>query len=201
MPIEVDTTERLTQLAEATLRVVEREGIGAITIRAVAAELGGSTAVVTNYLATRSDLLLNVIRHAQRGWRDDMTRAVEGLRGADLVRGLATWSCTTVGHDHAVRQLWLDMAAKAENGGAAHAALQEDAREHCEWLREAFEEAGAPDPDVAANLLYLTLRGFYFAGVEDPERWSPEHVKELVTRLCDLLLAGAPAPRGEQRSG
>jgi len=194
MPIEVDTTERLSQLAEATLRVIERKGIGAITIRAVAAELGGSTAVVTNYLATRSDLLLNVISHAQRGWRADMTRAVEGLTGAELVRALASWSCTTVDHDHAVRQLWLDMAAQAETGSAAHVALQEDAKQHYEFLHAAFADAAVPDPAAAADLLYLTLRGFYFAGVEDPARWCPERVRELVGNLCDLLLA-APGPR------
>ncbi|WP_433215089.1 TetR/AcrR family transcriptional regulator [Microtetraspora malaysiensis] len=190
MPIEIDITERLEQIAEATLRVAEREGPAAITIRAVAAELGGSTAVVTNYLATRSDLLVNAIRHAQRGWREDLDSHVNSHEGAQHLRAYMEWSSGTVGHDRAVRQIWLDVAAKAESRGAAFELLRQDAVEHHRMLRAAVAEAGVSDADFAADVLYLMLRGFYFASTEDPELWTDERVGAAISRLTDVFIAG-----------
>lgn len=195
MPIEIDITERLGQIAEATLRVAEREGPGAITIRAVAAELGGSTAVVTNYLATRSDLLVNAIRHAQRGWREDLDRHVDPHDGAaERLRAYMAWSSGTVGHDRAVRQIWLDVAAKADPGSAAFELLRQDAVEHHRMLRAAVSEAGVSDAGFAADVLYLMLRGFYFASAEDPELWTDERVGTAISRLTDLFVAGLGSP-------
>ncbi|MEU6998763.1 hypothetical protein [Nonomuraea sp. NPDC046570] len=190
MPIEIDITERLERIAEATLRVAERDGPAAVTIRAVAAELGGSTAVVTNYLATRSDLLVNAIRYAQRGWREDLDNHVNPYGGAQYLRAYMAWSSGTVGPDRAVRQIWLDVAAKAESRSAAFEVLRQDAVEHHRMLRAAVAEAGVSDTDFAADVLYLLLRGFYFAGTEDPELWTDERVGMAISRLTDLFIGG-----------
>ncbi|GLW96767.1 hypothetical protein [Microtetraspora sp. NBRC 16547] len=195
MPIEIDITERLEQIAEATLRVAEREGPAAITIRAVAAELGGSTAVVTNYLKTRSDLLVNAIRYAQRGWLADLDDHVNPHEGAQHLRAYMAWSSGTVGHDRAVRQIWLDVAAKAESRSAAFELLRQDATEHHQLLRAAAAKAGVSDADFAADVLYLLLRGFYFASTEDPELWTDERVGAAISQLTDLFIAGlGPSP-------
>ncbi|HJG47134.1 TetR family transcriptional regulator, partial [Corynebacterium variabile] len=63
MPREVDTSARLQRIADATLAVAREQGTRAVTLRAVAKELGGSTTLVTNYLKTRADLILNALDH------------------------------------------------------------------------------------------------------------------------------------------
>lgn len=188
MPVEVDGAKRLDDIAEATLRVAERDGPGAITIRAVAAELGGSTAVVTYYVASRAELLRNVIRYAQRQWREDMLRATDGLKGRELLEALALWSVSTVGHDRAVRHLWLDMAARAPADSAAFRDLRNDTAEHRGTIRDAL--AGAVDPrdvEVGADVLYLMLRGFYFLSVEDPEHWTDDRIARAIRHVVDRL--------------
>ena len=194
MPIEIDVAERLEQIAEATLRLADREGPAAITIRAVAAELGGSTAMVTNYLATRSDLLVNAIRHAQRVWREEVDAHVHPYQGAERLRAYMAWSAGTIGHDRAVRQLWLDIAAKADPHNTAFEILRQDAVEHHRTLSTAATEAGVPDADFAADVLYLVLRGFYFASSEDPQLWTDARVAAATSRLTDLFIAGMGSP-------
>ena len=196
MPIDVDVAARLDEIAEATLRVVRREGPRGITIRNVAAELGGSTTVVTNYVPSRSALLLNVVTRAQRRWGDKVEELGAGLHGAELFRTIADWSATTERDDQEVRQLWLGLAAHMESDSATHTALREDARAHHATLRAALAESEAPDPDGGSDLMYLLLRGFYFAGVEDPELWNEDRVRRAVEKLSDLLL---PASEGEER--
>ena len=57
MPREVDVAERGRAVRDATLEVIREHGVTGVTIRRVASYVGGSTAVVTHYVATRDDLL------------------------------------------------------------------------------------------------------------------------------------------------
>lgn len=188
MPIEVDSAARLAQIAEATIKVTAQNGPSATMIRRVAAEIGGSHSMVTNYAATRSELLVNAIRHAQEGWRRDMEAHLEGLEGADRLRGPALWSCTTRGHDLAVRKLWLALASLSEDSDALEV-LRTDAITHREMLVTALRDAGVETAEESADTIYFALRGFYFLSVEDPHRWTDERVAETVNRLVDQVLA------------
>jgi len=210
MPIEVDADERLRQIAEATLRVAERDGSAAITIRSVAAELGGSTAVVTNYAATRADLVLNVILHVQRQWDGDMRRTIAGLAGVELLRALVLWSVTTDPQDPTMRRLWVDLLAKSGSESDAVKALADIALRHRALIRdalvaaEAAGPAGAPpaDPETEADVLYLMIRGFYFLSVEDPQAWTEERVTRALAYALDRLVGdggGAGSGSGRRR--
>lgn len=194
MPIEVDSAERLAQIAEATIRVAALEGPSATTIRRVAAELGGSHSMVTNYAATRSELLVNAIRHAQEGWRRDMEAHLAGREGADRLRALALWSCTTVDHDRAVRQLWLALAGLSEDSDALEV-LRTDAVAHRAMLAAALRDAEVEFAENGADILYFALRGFYFLSVEDPDRWTDERAAETIGRLTEQLLGGSRRAR------
>jgi AcrR family transcriptional regulator len=191
MPIEVDATERLEQIAKATLRVAERDGTRAITIRSVAAELGGSTAVVTNYVGTRAELLLNVVLHAQQRWNADMEQAIEGREGIELLRALVLWSLTTRNHDPEIRRLWVDLASSSGPESAAPRAVSGITMRHRGLIRDALAEVGTPDPDVEADMLYLMIRGFYFLVVEDSDGWTEERVVRAVESALDGILSNS----------
>lgn len=57
MPKIVDHRSRRAEIAEAVWRVVLREGAGAASVRAVAAEAGWSTGALRHYFASQHDLL------------------------------------------------------------------------------------------------------------------------------------------------
>ncbi len=72
MPKIVDSDVRRLQLADATARLIARGGLGAATMRDVAAEAGLTTGSVTHYFADKRELLLftlNASLQRRRGRR------------------------------------------------------------------------------------------------------------------------------------
>jgi AcrR family transcriptional regulator len=66
VPKIVDHDERRRQLAQATLRVIGRAGLGSATTRAVAEESGWSTGVLKHYYADKNELLDESLRELER---------------------------------------------------------------------------------------------------------------------------------------
>ncbi|MFD2473860.1 TetR/AcrR family transcriptional regulator [Amycolatopsis silviterrae] len=74
MPRTVDHAERRAQLADALVRVAARDGLHAVTMRAVADEAGVSLRLVQYYFETKAQLMLGALRHletqSRRRWAD-----------------------------------------------------------------------------------------------------------------------------------
>ncbi|MGY6651408.1 TetR/AcrR family transcriptional regulator [Amycolatopsis sp. TRM77291] len=66
MPRTVDHAERRAQIAEALVRVAAREGLHAVTMRAVAAESGVSLRLIQYYFDTKEQLLLGALRQLEQ---------------------------------------------------------------------------------------------------------------------------------------
>lgn len=90
MPKMVDAGARERELRAATLRVIAREGVGGVTIRRVAAELGRSTTAVTHYTADREQLLSSAVEGALGERRDQAEDLVAGA--GDGLWDLIDWS-------------------------------------------------------------------------------------------------------------
>jgi len=193
MPIIVDEGARRALIAGATLRLAQREGVGAVTIRAVARELGRSTVFVTNYLGTRTELLLNVLSFVRAEW--DL--ALDGLAGTDGDRRpslweLVRWSATEDEFDRTVRHLWLEVLSRPTAEPELFRTLREDARRQHDDLAAAAAAGAAAPSGALADLAYLVLRGYYVSSIEDGARWTPERVQTALRQLLEL--AGALLP-------
>lgn len=81
MPKVVDPQERRDEVLAAAWRVIQRDGLKGATIRAIAAEAGASTAVVTHYFRNKDEVLRSALdlSHAQIGARRQ--EKLEGLHG------------------------------------------------------------------------------------------------------------------------
>jgi AcrR family transcriptional regulator len=188
MPIDVDVDRRLTEIARATLAVVAERGADGVTLRAVAQRMGGSTTVVTNYLPTRGALLLNAIEHGIKEWEDDLQGELDGAAPADRFAALARWAATTRGDDVILRQLFFEVLGKSGSNPSLRTALSEDSTRQHHELSEAAAEAGAADPQFAADVVYLALRGFYLTCLENPDVWTSERVAPVIDKLLSLVL-------------
>ena len=62
MPRVVDVEQRRAELTDATARLIAKSGIGAATMRDVAAEAGWTTGALTHYFTDKRDLLLHTFR-------------------------------------------------------------------------------------------------------------------------------------------
>jgi AcrR family transcriptional regulator len=57
MPRYVDHDDRRSQIIEATLEVLAKEGPSGLNFRAVAGRMGGSSTIVTHYFSTKQELI------------------------------------------------------------------------------------------------------------------------------------------------
>lgn len=201
MPIEVNEARRLDEIATATIQTAREKGVRSVTIRAVAARLGGSTAMITNYLPSRSALMLNALRKAEEDWARDMAAALDGLTGMERLRAAARWMCSTEKDDEVLRRLFLEIAGSSTGDDPAlDEARSTASRRTREELTALAAEAGLPDPDTAAELLHLAFRGYWLATLEEPDHWSADQGTRTALALIDLLGRARPAkespPRG-----
>lgn len=93
MPRTVDHAQRRTEIAEAVVRVAARDGLHAVTIRAVAAEAGSSLRFVQYYFPTKAELLTGTLNHLEQlshhRWRERLV----GLPDPPPARALVEAFC------------------------------------------------------------------------------------------------------------
>ncbi|MFF7244520.1 TetR/AcrR family transcriptional regulator [Embleya sp. NPDC008237] len=188
MPIDVDEVQRRKAIAKATLTVAARDGARAVTIRAVARELGGSTAMVTNYVPTRIALITNAVAAAESRWNGELEEHVDGLDGRERLHATVAWNLTTDPDDLQLRRLWVEMLSSVQSGAeSADAAQTREPAATRRELLDAVTAAGVADPELAADLLFLLVRGYFISTVEDPEPWTPERVARVANAIVDML--------------
>ncbi|MFD7729135.1 TetR/AcrR family transcriptional regulator [Kitasatospora phosalacinea] len=187
MPIEVDQEDRLARIADATIQVARERGVRAVTIRAVAQELGGSTAMITNYLPTRSALIANALRHAEHHWARETETLLAELAAPERLLALAEWMCTTERDDEVMRRLLAEIVSEGDSSDAT-ALVAELARDHRAALDPLLAAAGITDP-AAADLLHLLFRGYWLSTLEDPANWPPARGANAARTAVHLLTA------------
>lgn len=192
MPIEVDQELRLTCIAQATIQVARERGARAVTIRAVAQQLGGSTAMITNYLPSRAALLANALRHAERQWATETDDLLADRRGLDRLLAMAEWMCTTERDDEVMRRLLTEIVSD-DVASDASALAAELAQEHRATLGALTAQAGLADPDIAADVLHLVFRGYWLSTLEDPDGWPAERAVAAVRAATRLFTGEAAA--------
>jgi AcrR family transcriptional regulator len=199
MPPAINVEERLDAIAIATLEIAREHGAAGVTIRAVAARLGGATSRVTKYVPTRAALLNNASRYMAAHWSNDAADALDQQTGIDRLRALARWSLNTEGYDDAIRRLWIDaLASRNENDDPASRSRQQARDEH-KTIRELVTSVLPHRMEWLADTLFLAFRGYYLSTIEDPGRWPPERAASAIEQLLDVIQTPNATPTGPQR--
>jgi AcrR family transcriptional regulator len=191
VPIHVDVAERLDEIARATIAVARRRGASGITIRDVAAELGGSTARVTNYIPNRTALVGNSVTYMLRRWEEQRAADVAPLDASEQVLGLTRWAVEAEPDDLIFRQLLVELMAQRGRGLPGYLRYAHGLRDE---LADSSRAAGAPDPDFAGDVLFLLIRGFHYATVEGWAGMSPADTEAFLARAV-ALVSSPPTPR------
>lgn len=89
MPKIVDHAERREEILEATRRVILKHGLGGVTMRKIAAEVGKSTGLVNHYFEDKSGLLLATLEASMKEFgRQIDEHAADAAPGRPSVRAL-----------------------------------------------------------------------------------------------------------------
>lgn len=176
MPKVVDMDERRAELAAAAAQLIARAGVGAATMRDVAAEAGWTTGVLTHYFADKRELLLFTFRaslarrHANREARgpqvptEALLHALEGALPLDE-EGRRHWMVT------------IAFCAQAAGDEELSEAQRDAYREFRTRLTELVAECDLPFDDEAravAERLIAVADGIAVQALFDPASWPAD---------------------------
>ena len=176
MPKVVDIQERRAELAAAAAELIARAGVGAATMREVAAEAGWTTGALTHYFSDKRELLLFTFRsslaqrHANRSARatlDPRSALQQTLEGA-------------LPRDEDGRRHWMvTIACCAQAAGDEElAAAQRDAyREFRARVAELAVQSGVATDEASlavAEQLIAVANGIAVQALFDPSSWPAD---------------------------
>lgn len=187
MPIQVDVTQRRADVADATFRVAARDGLAAVTLRSVAAEMDVSTTTITNYLPTRADLLLNAVDRMTDEWLDELEAARTGRSPDDALRAVMREAVGWDQEELVRSQFWVAVLATQSPQVRRQVGEVEDAVR--EVLAKLVEECGHPRAAAAADQLFLFAQGSFASIVEAPGRWTPDRLRAAADAAVDGVLS------------
>ncbi|HEU4658127.1 MAG TPA: TetR family transcriptional regulator [Capillimicrobium sp.] len=151
--------ERVEQILRATLAVIGRGGVGAVTHRTVAEEAGVPLGSLTYYFGSKQELLrealrLHVVEDAGRLRALAAELADSGADGQQIVDGFA--DVLESGHpDIAQFELYLEAARDP----ALREVAAESLRAYAEVAEAALRAAGVPNASGAASVVVAAIDG------------------------------------------
>lgn len=187
----VDVDERRLQLTDAAARLIARAGIGAATMREVAAEAGLTTGALTHYFADKRELLLHTFQASLDGRRSQ--RPIGEAVDARVALRSSLEGALPI--DEGRRRHWMVTVAFCAQaaGDVELAAAQRDAyrefRRHVERLVVEAGIAPADDAGRVAEQLIAQADGIAMQALFDPASWpGARQLAMLRTMLTPLGL-------------
>ncbi|MFI2713329.1 TetR/AcrR family transcriptional regulator [Micromonospora sp. NPDC018662] len=197
MPKIVDHDARRAELAEAMWRVVYRDGVGAATVRSIAAEAGWSPSALRHYFATQTELLVFAMDHVMAEAAERFTAGDRSGTTRQIVQRMLEELLPLDRQRVREAEVWLLLAARAQVDPAA----RERMTEADDGVRRAAEAAvallvGEPaDPDATARL-HALLDGLTLHALLHPDRMPPARIRHLLAAHLDQLAQGPDARGG-----
>ncbi|QWF78431.1 TetR/AcrR family transcriptional regulator [Amycolatopsis sp. CA-230715] len=197
MPARGDHDARREDVSEAVWRVLAAHGFSGLTLRAVAAEMGASTGLVTHYFPNKKALVRYAVRLADdrtqaRARREPERPGLAALRAALLDVLPLTRDAVTM------NRMWVGFWGAALADPALH---KGEAERYANWrarLRPHVVEAqrrgeldAAADPDDLVAIAASCTHGLVVQVLFDPENFPPERQISLLDSFLDGLPGGA----------
>lgn len=91
MPRAVDRDARRKEIADAAQRLLSERGPGALTLRGLAEEMGGSITLITHFYPTRAALLVGITDQWLQWLDEDLARIEFGRTPEQRLRLLLEW--------------------------------------------------------------------------------------------------------------
>ena len=192
MPKYVDHHARRLQVTEVAAEIVAARGVEALTVRAVAAATGFSTAVVSHYFLDKRDLLRSTFRAAA----NRSTSRFESAATADR-RSVVSCLLALLPLDDDSRRDWRVFVAFWGTAASDNelAVEQRDrvrsARGRIEHVvAELMNAPGDPELRLVARSLLTLVQGIATQAVFDPADWTPRRQSEQLRLGVAALLPG-----------
>ncbi|MEV4178964.1 TetR/AcrR family transcriptional regulator [Nonomuraea sp. NPDC049709] len=179
MPKLVDHQARRCHIAAALLRVTEREGMEAVSVRTVAAEAGCSVGAVQRYFRSKDEMLhfalRSVVESARRRMDGIRLGGPDGMTFAGALRAAILQSLPLDTTRLGEARVWAAFYAKAAVQPDFAEVIAELHREALgnlgralRYARSTGELGPGQDPQALARLILVIIDGLMWAILMDP---------------------------------
>jgi AcrR family transcriptional regulator len=194
MPKIVDHESQRCKFAEAVIRLVAREGLEGMTMRAVASEAGLSYGSLFHYFDSKDELLMHAVRHStsqQTRRVNEFSLKYSGLKALEQLMCDDALVDETSREDSLVWLAFLYKAALKQSFAEMHADLISGWLSRIETLlgeaREAAEISQDLDTGFEAMALWVYSAGIGQQGLLHPVMFPPAVQKRLITSYLEKL--------------
>ena len=178
---------RRAQLVDAVFRIVRRDGIEHVSVRAVAAEAGLSMGSLRHYFSTQAELLAFSLAEVERRLRERLA----GLRPtgearADLEQVLRQLLPLTP-DTRTEHEIWLAFVGRVIADPALRSLNARVYDQTRDLIHRHLRRLGGPDPDLATEQTYALVDGLVLHYGLRPEQWPPDRLAAVLSYHLDTL--------------
>lgn len=180
---------RRAQLVEAVFRIVRRDGIEHVSVRAVAAEAGLSMGALRHYFATQAELLAFSLAEVERRIRERLSSLDLSGEPTQLVERVLSLLVPMTPQSRVEHEIWFAFVGKA----VSDPALAELNEEVYDQLRQLLADVlplvlrPDADADLEVERLYALVDGLALHAVMRPSLWPPERLSAVLRHHLDAL--------------
>ncbi|MDG4800702.1 TetR/AcrR family transcriptional regulator [Micromonospora sp. WMMD980] len=192
MPKIVDHDARRAELAEAMWRVVYRDGVGAATVRSIAAEAGWSPSALRHYFATQTELLVFAMDHVMAKATERFTAEHRTGTAREVAQGVLEELLPLDRQRVREAEVWLLLAARAQADPAARERMTQadDGVRRAAELAVTLLTGDRPADDGATARLHALLDGLTLHALLHPDGMTPQRLRDLLGAHLDQLVRG-----------
>ncbi len=192
MPKIVDHQERRLAFAEAAFRVIAREGIEGVTVRAIAKEAGFTTGALAHYFNSKDQVLIQASSYISIIVRGRMQDAQQQFKGLKALRRVVYEALPVSDELRGNWKVWLGLWLRSTKNREVGSLME---RQYLEWLDriamlvEGAQETGELpadlDPKVVAHSIVAVVDGIGARVMMVGSDMSARQQKALVDLVID----------------
>ena len=196
MPKIVDHDLQRETFAEAAIRLIARNGLEGVTMRAVASESGLSYGSLFHYFASKEELLMHAVSTSIAKQTRRLNEYSNQYAGLEALEHLLCDDAVTKESSRDNALVWITFqyqAALRKSFGEMNAVLvggwQERIRALLKEAKSAGEISESIDTQIEASALWAYSSGIGQVGILHPDAFPPARQKALITNYLDKLRA------------
>jgi AcrR family transcriptional regulator len=189
MPRLIDHDERRQELAEATWRVVLRDGVAGASVRAVAAEAGRSAGSLRHIFASQADLLVFALQLVIDRATARVASVLPLPTAVQEVEAVAAELLPLDRERRAEMEVYLALFTAANSNAGLRPvrdAAHRTTRDACRWmidrLDDGFDLAAGADRELEALRLHAVIDGLAAHLIYEPADADPGWARQVLVR-------------------
>ncbi len=190
VPPALNKSERERVIYDAAMRLMSEKGPGALTLRKLADELGGSITLVTHVYPDRAALMKGLTRTAIAEFDADLATLEDGADDRERLRLLLEWMLPLSAEEQRKERARVMLVSYRDSDlhvGVFSTAMDRKMRALLRSHLAPFRRGD--ELDAAVELLRVLINGVVLAAAEHPGKWPRRRIIALLDnqlRLMDL---------------